>query len=352
MSTVQLPFTAEDALDGLLNYLGTKGGVEAYINPVTGRNLTILANISRSGARPHRLADRDSNAFFQSRGGSSSWSPPGDSVTVDLGPYRSMLVDHFAMCSRPDSNTHHPVNWSLLGSNDCVSWEPLHVNTTASFTQTRQWQSWTVSANEYFRYLRIQTTGPNSNGQNQLIFSSMEFWGSLAYAAGASEKLLPDFGEPGLFLGQPVNSVGELNSSYKASNAVDGDLDTSWHSSSAAQPWLSVDIGAPAKVYRFDVRNRHDSDSAGPTAFTIAGSNDENTWTALYTTPTVPDYTNSDEEFQKLVGFWRTFYVNSPSAFRYYRIQANAGSNLAISEFEAYEAPSIWLGSMSPMVMG
>jgi hypothetical protein len=82
--------------------------------------------------------------------------------------------------------------------------------------------------------------------------------------------------------GQPATASSLENSTFPASAAVDGNTGTRWSSAFSDPQWLEVDLGATATISQVTL----DWEAAYATAFQIQTSNDNSTWTTVYSTTT------------------------------------------------------------------
>jgi hypothetical protein len=72
------------------------------------------------------------------------------------------------------------------------------------------------------------------------------------------------------------------NASFPASAAVDGNTGTRWSSAFSDPQWLEVDLGSTQSICQVAL----DWETAYATAFQIQTSNDNSTWTTIYSTTT------------------------------------------------------------------
>ncbi|REH30715.1 glucose/arabinose dehydrogenase [Kutzneria buriramensis] len=80
--------------------------------------------------------------------------------------------------------------------------------------------------------------------------------------------------------GKPAAASSVENSTFPASNAVDGNAGTRWSSSFSDPQWISVDLGAIAQVDQVKLV----WEAAYATAYQIQVSSDNLTWNSVYTT--------------------------------------------------------------------
>jgi fibronectin type 3 domain-containing protein len=94
----------------------------------------------------------------------------------------------------------------------------------------------------------------------------------------------PTTGGSGTLLsqGQPATASSIQSSSYPASNAVDGNLNTRWSSAWSDPQWLQVDLGATHTINKVVLY----WEAAYAKAFQIQTSPDGTNWTTIYSTTT------------------------------------------------------------------
>jgi hypothetical protein len=96
----------------------------------------------------------------------------------------------------------------------------------------------------------------------------------VAPAAHAADSLLSQ--------GQPTTASSLENASFPASNATDGNTGTRWSSAFSDPQWIEVDLGATATIDKVVLM----WEAAYATAFQIQTSNDNSTWTSIFSTTT------------------------------------------------------------------
>ena len=90
-------------------------------------------------------------------------------------------------------------------------------------------------------------------------------------------------GTQDLALDQPTTASSTQDATdYPASDATDGDPGTRWSSAFSDPQWLEVDLGAPTQICSVGLL----WEAAYATAFSIQVSNDNSTWTTVYSTTT------------------------------------------------------------------
>ncbi|WP_323746072.1 chitosanase [Catenulispora pinisilvae] len=91
----------------------------------------------------------------------------------------------------------------------------------------------------------------------------------------------PPAGGTDLALGRPATASSTESSSLPASNAVDGDATTRWGSKEGSDPqWISVDLGSSMAINEVKLS----WEAAYGKAYTIQTSDDDKTWTTVYST--------------------------------------------------------------------
>ena len=101
-------------------------------------------------------------------------------------------------------------------------------------------------------------------------------------------------GTQDLALDQPTTASSTQDATdYPASDATDGDPGTRWSSAASDPQWLEVDLGSPQQICSVGIQ----WEAAYASAFSIQVSNDNATWTTVYSTtagtggePDVPDH--------------------------------------------------------------
>ena len=81
---------------------------------------------------------------------------------------------------------------------------------------------------------------------------------------------------------QPATASSTESASFPASAAVDGNPGTRWSSAVADPQWLVVDLGTSSSISQVVL----EWETAYATAFQIQTSNDDATWTSIYSTTT------------------------------------------------------------------
>ena len=163
------------------------------------------------------------------------------------------------------------------------------------------------------------TVDQDSNGWN---FHYMAFaQGSGGGGGGGGTGPTEYCGTQDLALDQPTTASSTQDATdYPASDATDGDPGTRWSSASSDPQWLEVDLGSQQQICSVGIL----WEAAYATAFQIQVSNDNSTWTTVYSTTTG-------------TGGNQTFTVSATA--RYIRMYGTARATqfgYSIFEFDVY----------------
>jgi len=171
--------------------------------------------------------------------------------------------------------------------------DALHIDNSAgtnltgsvAIAATGSYQTWaTVTANVTLPAgQQTLTVDQDAAGWNlhYLAFTS----GSTSGGGGGTGGTGPTeyCGTQDLALDQPTTASSTQDATdYPASDATDGDPGTRWSSAASDPQWLEVDLGAPTQICSVGIL----WETAYASAFSIQASNDNSTWTTVYSTTT------------------------------------------------------------------
>ena len=187
---------------------------------------------------------------------------------------------------------------------------------------TGGYETWTTVTASVTLPAGVQTltVDQDSNGFNfhYLAFATGSGGGSAGAAAAAPAKYC---GTTDLAMDQPTTASSvQASSDYLPYYATDGDPGTRWSSASSDPQWLEVDLGTPTAICSVGLL----WEAAYATAFQIQMSNDNSTWTTVYSTTTG-------------TGGQETFPISTTA--RYIRMYATARATTfgySIFEFDVY----------------
>ena len=127
------------------------------------------------------------------------------------------------------------------------------------------------------------TVDQDSNGWNFHYLAFTQGSGGGRRRTGGGTGPTEYCGTQDLALDQPTTaSSTQAATDYPASDATDGDPGTRWSSASSDPQWLEVDLGAQQQICSVGIH----WEAAYASAFQIQVSNDNSTWTTVYSTTT------------------------------------------------------------------
>jgi F5/8 type C domain/Beta-1,3-glucanase/Putative Ig domain len=117
-----------------------------------------------------------------------------------------------------------------------------------------------------------------------IVIATLSVAAALLSAAtiSAGSAAAASCGTTDLALHQPTTASSTQGPSWPASNATDGSLTTRWSSAFSDPQWLEVDLGSSQPVCQVAIH----WETAYAKAFQIQVSNDNSTWTTIYSTTT------------------------------------------------------------------
>ena len=206
---------------------------------------------------------------------SSAFSDP-QWLEVDLGSSQQICGVSL------DWETAYATAFEIQVSNDNATWTTIYSTTTG----TGGTQALTVSGSG--RYIRMY----GAARATQYGYSLWEFdvfttagssSGGGGGGGGSGTGPTEYCGTDDMALDQPTTASSTQDATdYPATSATDGDTGTRWSSASSDPQWLEVDLGSSQQICGVDL----DWETAYATAFQIQVSNDNATWTTIYSTTT------------------------------------------------------------------
>eukprot|EP00908_Phaeocystis_cordata_P021292 Transcript_3641.p1 GENE.Transcript_3641~~Transcript_3641.p1 ORF type:complete len:480 (-),score=132.37 Transcript_3641:103-1491(-) len=176
--TICFGFQSAFDTNGVLHYIGTRGGRAVYRNPheagevVASASSLIVGNITNFVQHSH-----EQPVYTFTDNATNSW------MSVDLGEGRSLVPDHY--CLRSDRNpSSKPRNWELQGSLDGTTWQTLrrHENDASLADYSMSTAAWPVDAGgQGYRHFRIFQTGQTGGGSHHLMCAGIELYGSAKF---------------------------------------------------------------------------------------------------------------------------------------------------------------------------
>jgi F5/8 type C domain/Beta-1,3-glucanase/Putative Ig domain len=160
-----------------------------------------------------------------------------------------------------------------------------------------------------------------------IVIATLSVAAALLSAAtlSAGSAAAASCGTTNLALHQPTTASSIQGPSWPASNATDGNLSTRWSSAFSDPQWLEVDLGSTQSICQVAIH----WETAYAKAFQIQTSNDNSTWTTIYSTTT---------------GTGGTQTLNASGSGRYIRMYGTVRATqygYSIYEFQVYAATGI-----------
>lgn len=168
-------FTYSEDFDtnGILYFLGTKGGQEDYINAALRDEVAVCSSSLVKDSVPiHHLVGRDVHRLV---------TRPEDNAWMQVD-FKDKLIQpsYYTLRHYSSWDTECLRNWILQASNDGVHWVTIkkHEDDTA-LAEKGASHTWPIQSRGAYRIWRIKQTGLNSNKHKYLACSGMEFYGQL-----------------------------------------------------------------------------------------------------------------------------------------------------------------------------
>jgi hypothetical protein len=174
-----LTYASAGDTNDMFYWLGTSQGSTGWSNPIPSK-------ITSVGSAPHASSAVNQPLFSTDRNGSTlyhSSDTAGNYLLYDLGTTRRMAVNRYSIQGRNDFNGHYPRNWKLRGSLDNSTWIDIDTRTgDTTIASLGAWGTFVPNGNTStaFRYLRVEMTGPSSDGNNYLCLAEVQLYGTLS----------------------------------------------------------------------------------------------------------------------------------------------------------------------------
>jgi len=155
------------AVEGVLWGLGRELGGNAH-----GKGAVEVTASSIGSNRPEQVLDRGWGNWFITTDAPNSW------IQVDLKS-RSISLEHYSLRSH-GGNANWFKSWTIEGSSDGRAWTLLESRATADLVGKRRVGTCAAdSLGGFFRFTRMRQTGKNSSGNENLILTALELFGSV-----------------------------------------------------------------------------------------------------------------------------------------------------------------------------
>jgi len=166
----RLKFASINDTNGLLYFIGTRGGKVPYTNPCTTGEA--IARVSTTGGSPAEcVADRNPLGSSVENAYGSDMSPW---ISVQFNRYL-LRPTEYVVCQDQD---HFIQNWRFEGrEKGKTDWVVIQeYKNDKTITDNRQ-AVFKVSTGKFFQEFRISLTGPSHKGQTNFDITQLEFYG-------------------------------------------------------------------------------------------------------------------------------------------------------------------------------
>lgn len=173
---IEVEYTNE-RFKGIITKLGNGDSKKA----LTEGAISIASSSVRSGdnVQAKNVVDyEDDKQVFESLNNEKSW------LSFDFIKNKVRPSHYSIRSTNYGAKNECLQHWCIEGSNDNENWKILDTRSDEkSLLENRAENTFSIKNNlekdEYYRYLRIRQTGLNSSGNNELFFSSIEFFGNI-----------------------------------------------------------------------------------------------------------------------------------------------------------------------------
>jgi E3 ubiquitin-protein ligase HECTD1 len=169
VATKEFFYSKDYDTQGILYYLGTNRGLEEYRNPHL-RGIVTASASSFQNSTIDQFVDRMEKA--RSR------------LYTDDIPDQYFMVDFHSVIVQPthytlshDGSDNVPINWSVLGSTDGVTWTLLKRHTNDISLCGGRSHTWPITADGYYSMLKFLHEGRNDSGLWYFIIDRLEIYG-------------------------------------------------------------------------------------------------------------------------------------------------------------------------------
>ncbi|GHU98191.1 hypothetical protein FACS1894159_00310 [Bacteroidia bacterium] len=244
---------------------------------------------------------------------------------------RSVVVSQYSIVSSDSDQANAPRSWTLLGSTDARTWVQLDQQQNIVFDAALEQKDFNVAANTAFKFFRLDFTENNGGPATEIAE-----WVLSEYVEPPLDPLLPySFVYPNASHNMP--STGIITSQYSdftdksdISRIVDAYL-SSKYVTFHNEFYIHWEGDDAAKVNLYSLSSSTDV-TCSPRAWTLSGSNDNQTWTTV-DTRTDQSFTGKET---------KSYELENTTAYKYYRLNItanNGGASTEISEFAMEEVP-------------
>ncbi|KAF5828541.1 hypothetical protein DUNSADRAFT_17460 [Dunaliella salina] len=176
-------YVCDGDANGVLHYIGTAQGTQAWVNPVLAKRVTVRASSPASRHTDPKTLCGEKFQATHFAGPRYINGVPDTWWLVDLGAAHTLSPTHYTI--RHDASEDFVRSWVLQGSMDGVLWTDLrkHIN-DRSIKKPAQYASWPVigsAAQAAYRMFRLLLLGPTTSRERPYNFplTYIELYGYL-----------------------------------------------------------------------------------------------------------------------------------------------------------------------------
>jgi hypothetical protein len=159
------------AFSGILSHLRAKFGGNVH-----EKGIVEITSSSDGCNKPWQVANHGWNNCWQSQSIPNSW------ICFDFKENSVSLKNYTLKTNGGPPGNYKPLQWVIEGSNDRENWELLDSRNTHELDGSylvKTFNCTTGHSSKFFRFLRLRQTGKNSRGDDTLVLTNVEFFGSL-----------------------------------------------------------------------------------------------------------------------------------------------------------------------------
>ncbi|KAK8854451.1 hypothetical protein M9Y10_017013 [Tritrichomonas musculus] len=156
----------------MINYIRENGNID--------NDLQVTASsIGNSGERfqPRTVLLKENVGYYF-----HTKSEPGSWLTIDFKDHRIIPTAYTIRSANEYQNWHHPKSWVIQVSNDNNTWRTIDtVNDSPYLNGSRLFHTYKIGEEQSseFRYFKILQTGKTLNNYDNLVFETIEIYGTL-----------------------------------------------------------------------------------------------------------------------------------------------------------------------------
>lgn len=345
----------------IVYYLGSAGRTKNFTNPAQDGLMGISASTVLNDSEAPEALLEDNLIRFSTASNPNSW------VLLDFKG-RKVVPRYYSLRHYSSWDAEALRNWSLEGSNDCMTWDVLreHINDTTlnSKGQKHTWQIGDGLGEQAYRWLRIRQAGLNSNNHHYLALSEIEVYGILQTPVSFPPltrgngphafSYVSDFDENGIvhYLATSAGNFDYTNPAdanilavtalslapdSEPASAIVGNEVVRCVTQDTPSSWMQIDFQAyEIQPTHYSLRHYSSWDTEALRNWVLEGSNDASQWEIIST-----HVNDTALNAKGATHTWPITGLPSNTWYRYFRIrQTGSNSNshdyLALSGFEIY----------------